>query len=105
MRRFISDGTWFEKGTEVKLIDDYGEDKIVSWPCRGLFEGIHEDQLDQEICSFREFEIIGDAPQAFVKEQKLTWKIYTCIKCNTQIHTVNVPNDRICLLCWKAAQQ
>lgn len=68
--RFISNGTWFEKGTEAKLIDDYRDH---GWNA-GLFSGIRitEDsdveggypvgvrREDEEICSFDEFDIIED---------------------------------------------
>ncbi len=77
--KFISDGTWFDKGTEAKLVDDCW------WPCfikidgkmvetkSGLFEGIRTghlfkcglsdtvtEDIDQEVCSFEEFTIIED---------------------------------------------
>jgi len=57
--------TWFKSGTVVTLIDDYRKD---GWTC-GLFEGtrvclnpgseshpLGEERIDQEICSFDEFE-------------------------------------------------
>lgn len=62
--KYISDGTWFKKGTEVKLIDDYRPEGLNM----GLFEGIRvteyeselailgEERIDQEVCGFDEFE-------------------------------------------------
>jgi hypothetical protein len=51
--RYISKGEWFDKGTEVTLIDDYRKDNLNS----GLFYGIKYGKRDEEICSFEEFEI------------------------------------------------
>jgi hypothetical protein len=68
--KYISDGTWFKKGTEVKLIDDYRP-----YIDSGLFEGIRicenpdsegkwnivgEERQDQEVCGFDEFEVIDE---------------------------------------------
>lgn len=50
---YISDGTWFDKGTEVELIDDYRKDG----PELGLFRGLRNGKLDEEICPFDEFAI------------------------------------------------
>lgn len=47
--------TWFDEGTEVKLVDDY-RPKL---PC-GLFCGLQDGKLDEEICSFNEFKIIEE---------------------------------------------
>lgn len=64
--RFISNGTWFDKGTEAKLIAD------CSWPCfveidgkrvsskSGLFEGIRNKKLERKICAFKGFDIGDD---------------------------------------------
>lgn len=71
MTKYISDGTWFKKGTEARLIDDYRSDG----PNIGLFEGIRvckypngddkgytigEEYKSREICFFDEFEEIND---------------------------------------------
>ena len=45
--KYLSDGTWFDKGTEAKLIIDMDD-------C-GLFEGIRFGKIDQEICGIDEF--------------------------------------------------
>jgi hypothetical protein len=54
--------TWFDEGTLVSLIDDYSDtqaicgkhNKACGW---GLFEGIKDGKLDEEVCSFCEFEL------------------------------------------------
>ena len=50
---YISKGDWFDKGTQVKLIDDYRleTNKYGS----GLFEGLRNGKPDEEICSFDKF--------------------------------------------------
>lgn len=50
---------WFDEGTEAKLIDDYRDEKQPGFIC-GLFEGIREGRLDEEVCNFDEFEQIDD---------------------------------------------
>ena len=47
---FISDGTWFDKETEAKLITEIDKSS-------GLFSGIRNGKEDEEICYFYEFEI------------------------------------------------
>lgn len=42
--------TWFDEGEEVKLID-------IIRPGVGLFEGIKNGELDQEVCPFEDFKI------------------------------------------------
>lgn len=57
--KYISKGDWFDKGTEVKLIDDYRTDP--KHPADfGLFEGMREGRLDQETCPFDEFDEIEE---------------------------------------------
>ena len=66
--KYLSDGTWFEKGTVCKLVDDYRPEMN-----SGLFSGLRKcknpsaesrllDELydDEEICSFNEFESINE---------------------------------------------
>lgn len=55
MKRYISDGTWFDKGTEATLIDDY-RPQMPS----GLFSGLKDGKPDEEICGFDEFQEIED---------------------------------------------
>ena len=63
--KYISDGTWFDKGSEIDLIDDYRPELN-----SGLFKGwrtcqkdiaenrkIGERYIDEEICSFDKFEV------------------------------------------------
>ena len=63
---YISNGEWFDKGAVVQLIDDYRP--LLN---SGLFEGmrtcknplsesrqLEERYLDEEVCSFDEFEVL-----------------------------------------------
>ena len=45
---------WFDEGTVVKLIDDYRS--TPGWDC-GLFCGFRNGKIDEEVCTFDEFEI------------------------------------------------
>jgi hypothetical protein len=52
---------WFDEGTEVKLIDDYRDNDAMFYNRglnSGLFEGLKDGKLDQEVCCFDEFDII-----------------------------------------------
>lgn len=49
--KYISDGTWFDADTEVKVVDDYRPHMNA-----GVFEGYRNGVLDQEVCSFDEFD-------------------------------------------------
>ena len=55
--KFISDGTWFDKGTEAKFICFSLERGLDS---AGLFEGIKDGYTDQESCCFDEFWIYDE---------------------------------------------
>ena len=58
MTRYISKGEWFDEGTIAILLGaevDY-EDGDKS----GLFKGLRNDCIDEEICFFSEFEIIEE---------------------------------------------
>ena len=55
--KFISDGTWFDKGTEAKLLFKTSEFADGTWG--GLFEGIKDGLVDEEMCASDEFEIEG----------------------------------------------
>jgi hypothetical protein len=48
--KYISDGTWFDKGTEAKLLYE-------TWPSIGCFRGLRNGEIDEEVCSFDEFEV------------------------------------------------
>lgn len=53
--RYISDGTWFDEGTEALCVTDCrpeGQDI-------GLFEGVRHGEVDQEVCGFDEFYKLG----------------------------------------------
>ena len=45
-------GIWYDDGTVVELVDDYGP----QWKV-GLFRGIRDGEIDEESCAFEEFEI------------------------------------------------
>jgi len=51
MIKYKSDGTWFDEGSIVRLIDDYRPTMN-----SGLFIGFVDGVIDQEICGFDEFE-------------------------------------------------
>ncbi len=45
---------WFDEGTVVELVDDYRPG--LGGNC-GLFRGIRNGTMDEEVCTFDEFEI------------------------------------------------
>ncbi len=51
MKYYLSGGWWFDEDTYARLIDDYRPDMD-----SGLFIGFHEGKIDEEICSFDEFD-------------------------------------------------
>lgn len=54
---------WFDSGTEVKLIDDYRTSDAMIYHKSlnaGLFEGLRNGVLDQEVCDFDEFEVLEE---------------------------------------------
>ena len=51
--RYISDGTWFDKGTEAELLFKTTEFEDGTWA--GLFKGIHNGEIDEEMCTSDEF--------------------------------------------------
>lgn len=69
MTKYISDGTWFDKGTECELEDDFRP----AWNA-GIFRGMRTCENsaaeagkpvgtkyeDGELCSFDEFEVVED---------------------------------------------
>lgn len=67
MKKFISNGEWFDKGTEAKLlfqyIWEYGtspDGRFEGPDAVGLFEGIRNGRPDEEGCGFDEFDIIEE---------------------------------------------
>ena len=62
--RFISKGTWFDKDTEAKLIGLTGSGRVGApngpRSVSGLFKGYRDGSLDEEVCSFLEFEIVDE---------------------------------------------
>lgn len=103
--------TWFDEGTIVKLVDDYREDME---NC-GLFEGLSDGMLDEEICSFDEFELIENPKCIFcsnylqeseeytLSEYKInlapanyTYRVFLCGFCKTILRNErNELNDAI----------
>jgi hypothetical protein len=69
-KKFIAKpNSWFDEGTQAALIDSYCHDLVhSSWHCScggnanvcgmGLFVGLREGKLDEEVCTFCEFDII-----------------------------------------------
>lgn len=57
MKKFISRGEWFDKGTEAKLLWMVTEEPSDR---TGLFEGIRKGEVDEEICGFDEFYEVDD---------------------------------------------
>lgn len=60
--KFISNGTWFDKYTEVKIIDEYNtvyreDGEPTLWV---LASGLKNGEYDEEVCCADEFIIVGD---------------------------------------------
>lgn len=57
MKFIAKKDTWFDEGTEAKLLTDCGE-----WPFKGdgIFEGIRNGEIDEELCGYDEFEIVKE---------------------------------------------
>jgi hypothetical protein len=60
--KFISDGTWFDKGTEVTILAECGTvyDKDGKPSLQVLASGLRNGDLDEEMCDMEEFIIVGD---------------------------------------------
>lgn len=60
--KFISDGTWFDKGTEVTILAEGGTvyDTDGKSTLQVLASGLRNGYLDEEICTMEEFIIVGD---------------------------------------------
>jgi hypothetical protein len=61
--KFISDGTWFDKGTEVKILDEhctvfYNDGRIPT--LQVLARGLRNGREDEEVCTMNEFYVVGD---------------------------------------------
>lgn len=71
MRFIAKPDEWFDAGTEVRLIDDYrdSDEMIYNRSLNaGLFEGFRNGLLDQEVCCFDEFDIVGDVEENLQKK-------------------------------------
>ncbi len=53
--RYVSDGTWFDEGTEATLLIDYRPHLEA-----GLFRGIRNGKEDEESCNLSEFSIVEE---------------------------------------------
>jgi hypothetical protein len=60
MKYIAKPNTWFDEGTEIELVDDYGKDKRCPMPGVGLFCGLKNGHLDEEVCTFDEFETTNE---------------------------------------------
>lgn len=60
--KFISDGTWFDKDTEVKILDEYCTvfDENGTPTLQVLARGLRHGQEDEEVCTMDEFYAVGD---------------------------------------------
>ena len=56
MRYFSKPDEWYDVSYEVELIDDYRPDGLGA----GLFRGLKNGQVDEEVCSFDEFVAIDE---------------------------------------------
>lgn len=55
MKKYISNGDWFDKGTEAELIADCTMPGSEPW---GIFRGIRNGKEDEEGCGYDEFDIV-----------------------------------------------
>jgi len=51
--KYISDGTWYDKGTECELLFKITDFVDGTWS--GLFRGIRNGGIDEEVCLSDEF--------------------------------------------------
>lgn len=60
--KFISDGTWFDKWTEVEILEEiatvYDSDGTPTLSV--LARGLREGSTDEELCTMDEFIVVGD---------------------------------------------
>jgi hypothetical protein len=56
MRYFAKPNEWYDPFFEVELVDDYRPD---NWNA-GLFRGLRNGKVDEEICPFEEFEAVDE---------------------------------------------
>lgn len=56
MKYIAKKDTWFDEGTECKLLVDCSPGVDGS----GVYEGFKDGKLDEELCGHDEFEIIGE---------------------------------------------
>lgn len=60
--KFISDGTWFDKYTEVEILVEcgtvYSKDGVPT--LHVLARGLRHGSVDEEMCCVEEFIVVGD---------------------------------------------
>ena len=47
---------WYDEGTEVECLSAFTEE---SWLGDGLFRGLKDGKIDEEMCGFDEFEVVS----------------------------------------------
>ena len=59
--KYISRGDWFDEDTEVELLVDFGipENQAYAPGQAGLFRGLRNGRIDEEVCGFDEFNTIA----------------------------------------------
>ena len=60
--KFLSDGTWFDKGTEVEILQEHCTvfDAAGIPTLQVLARGLRHGREDEEVCDIDEFYIVGD---------------------------------------------
>ena len=61
--KFISNGTWFDKGTEVEIVAECGTvyDGDTGAPTLQVFAaGLRNGSPDEEMCTMEEFYVVSD---------------------------------------------
>lgn len=65
--KFVSDGTWFDEGTEVEILAECGTvyDGDTGKPTlQVLAAGLRNGSRDEEMCTMEEFYVVGDEWQS-----------------------------------------
>lgn len=60
--KFLSNGTWFDKGTEVEILIECGTvyHENGTPTMQVLAKGLRNGDIDEEMCTIDEFYIVGD---------------------------------------------
>lgn len=65
MKFIAKKDTWFDEGTEAKLLTDCGGGFFNG---NGIFEGIRNGKVDEELCGYEEFKIVKENPDEKLPE-------------------------------------